>query len=388
MGTANALVPLAVAAEIARLLQEGREGKALIGGRPVAPGDMAVIVRSHRQAGYIQEALRNLGIPSVMRSDMSIFATGEAAEVCTLLRALADPGSEPKVRAALVTDILGRSGTEIARLLEDEQAWEECLETFRGYHQAWLDRGFMVMAHSLLAREGVRGRLLRRPDGERRLTNLLHCFEVIHRKAHERGLGIEGLVTWFGERVSDREVAEEYQIRLETDEKAVRIVTVHVSKGLEYPIVFCPFMWGGLRDNDEVVTFHDGFTMVKDFGSPDHDAHRVLAQKESPGRNAPAPLRGPHQGTIPLLPLRGEDRRQDREKQARNLAPRLPVPCLRPLPGVRQGWSAGWRKKWPALSAAAMEEQLKALAERGEGTIAVSPAPDTAAPGSVILRAG
>jgi len=278
VGQANETVPAAVAAEIARLL---RDGGGCIGGRPLQPPDIAVIVRTHRQAGQVQDALRKAGIPSVMRSDTSIFATDEAREVLTLLGALADPGNETKVRTALVTDLLGRSGDDIARLLEDEAAWEECLETFRGYHQAWLERGIMMMSRSLLAGEGVRGQLLRRPDGERRLTNVLHCFEIIHRAAHEKGLGIEGLLTWFGERVSGKTAAEEYQIRLETDEKAVRIVTVHVSKGLEYPVVFCPFMWGGLGSNDEVATFHDGFTMVKDFGSPDHDRHRLLAQRET-----------------------------------------------------------------------------------------------------------
>lgn len=282
---AGEIISRAVAAEIARLLREGAEGTAKIGDRPLLPEDIAVIVRSHRQAGYIQEALRSLGIPTVVQSDMSIFATDEAREVCILLNALADPGSEPKVRAALVTDILGRSGDDIALLLDDERAWEGCLEKFREYHQAWLKRGFMVMTQSMLAGEGVRGRLLRHPDGERRLTNLLHCFELIHRKAHEQKPGIEGLVTWFGERVSAEDQAEEYQIRLETDEKAVKIVTVHVSKGLQYPIVFCPFLWGGIRDGDKVVTFHDRFDMVMDFGSDDYDQNRKVAQREALAEN-------------------------------------------------------------------------------------------------------
>ncbi len=281
VGRANDAIPSAVAAEIARLLRNGLDGKALIGDRPLLPEDIAVIVRDRWQAGYVQDALKKLGIPSVMRSDMSIFATGEAREVCTLLAALADPGNEAKVRAALVTDILGRTGDDIVLLHEKEEEWEECLETFRSYHHLWLEQGFMTMSQSFLACEGVRGRLLRRPDGERRLTNLLHCFEVIHKAAHERGLGVEGLLTWFGERVSGGEEAEEYQIRLETDEKMVKIVTVHVSKGLEYPVVFCPFMWGGLKGNGNAVTFHDGFRMMKDFGSPELERHRVLAQKES-----------------------------------------------------------------------------------------------------------
>lgn len=284
-GRASEIIPPLVAAEIARLLQEGAAGKAMLDNRPLFPEDIAVIVRTHRQAGYMQEALRNLGIPNVMQSNVSIFSTAEAAEVGTLLRALADPGSEPKIRAALVTDILGRSGDDIALLLEEEPAWDDCLEKFREHHQSWRDRGFMAMAQSLLAREGIRGRLLRYPDGERRLTNLLHCFDVIHRKAHEQKLGIEGLVTWFNEQISAEDAAEEYQIRLETDERAVKIVTVHVSKGLEYPVVFCPFMWGGISDDEDVVTFHDGFAMVKDFGSSNYDQNRKAAQRETLAEN-------------------------------------------------------------------------------------------------------
>ncbi len=282
---ANEIVPRTVAAEIVRLLTAGAEGKACIDGRPVVPGDIAVLVRDHRQAGHVREALEELSVPSVMRSDSSIFSTHEAREVHQLLCALADPGSSYKVRAALATDILGMTGNDIARLNEDEQTWEQCLEKFRFYHNAWLDNGFMVMSGLLTAGEGVRGRLLRHVDGERRMTNLLHCFEIIHHAGHENVLGIEGVLNWFGERVTGGESAEEYQIRLETDEKAVRIITVHVSKGLEYPIVFCPFMWGGLKGNDGVVSFHDGFRMVKDFGSADYERNRVTAGREALAEN-------------------------------------------------------------------------------------------------------
>jgi exodeoxyribonuclease V beta subunit len=282
---ANEIVPRAVAAEISRLLAAGTEGKAHIDGRPVVPGDIAVLVRDHRQAGYIRESLEELSITSVMRSDRSIFSTDEARDVLLLLGALADPGSGHKVRAALATDILGMSGNDIALLNEDERSWEQCLEKFRFYHNVWLDNGFMVMSGLLTAGEGVRGRLLRYADGERRMTNLLHCFEIIHHAGHEKGLGLESVLNWFGERVAGGEQAEEYQIRLETDEMAVRIVTVHVSKGLEYPVVFCPFMWGGLKGNDGVVSFHDGFRMVKDFGSPDYSRNRVFACREALAEN-------------------------------------------------------------------------------------------------------
>lgn len=278
---ANKAVPVAVAAEIARLLRDGSEGKALIDGGPVLPEHIAVIVKTHRQAAVVQDALVRLGVPSVLRSSSSIFTTHEARELCTLLGALAAPASETKVRGALVTDMLGLSGDDIARLQDDEALWEEWLSKFRELHKCWLERGFMVMVQQLMAHEAVRGRLLRRVDGERRLTNILHCLELLHKASRERGLGAEGLVTWFGERISSEECDEEQQIRLETDEKAVKILTIHVSKGLEYPIVFCPFLWTGIREGDEVISFHQGFTLTKDFGSPDRREAESAAQKES-----------------------------------------------------------------------------------------------------------
>ena len=285
VGRATKAVPVAVAAEIARLLSDGAQGKALIDGRGVLPEDIAVIVRSHRQAALVQQALAALVIPSVMRSDASIFATREARELCAVLAAIASPGNEPKVRAALVTDVFGFSGDRIALLLEQEPLWEPWLEKFRAFQQCWLERGFMVMAQGLLSREGVRGRLLAHADGERRLTNLLHCFEILHAASQQRGLGAEGLVTWLGERISSGDRSGEYPIRLETDEKAVKILTIHVSKGLEYPIVFCPFLWGGVRGDDEVIAFHHDYRLCKDFGSPDRERHRVAAHKESLAEN-------------------------------------------------------------------------------------------------------
>ena len=274
----------AVANEICRLLKDVRIASEGSGTRAVTAGDIAVIVRTHRQAGIVLKALRARGIAGVMQSDMTVFASTEAMEVSILLSALCDPGNETKVRSAMVTDILGRSGNDIARFIDDEESWTECLKDFRQYHHRWVERGFMVMIRELMAAEGVRGRLLSLPDlsGERRLTNLLHCFELLHKEEHERRLGMEGLAAWFSERIAAADEAEEYQIRLETDEAAVKIVTVHVSKGLEYPIVFAPFLWGKVNNKGNVVMYHDDdWQLIKDFGSSEFARHRLVAAKES-----------------------------------------------------------------------------------------------------------
>jgi exodeoxyribonuclease V beta subunit len=285
IGTARQRIVRMLAEEITGLLADGRCNRAHIDGRGVLPEDIAVIVRSHDQAALVQEALRSRRIPSVVQSTASLFTTSEAREMHRVLEAVAEPSREAAVRSALATSLFGLSGNRLAALLDDDLAWEERLVAFREYHDTWRERGFMVFFRALLSREGVRERVLSRVDGERRLTNILHCGEVIHQAATVGKLGMDALCAWFGERVSVPPENEEFQIRLESDEKAVRIVTIHVSKGLEYPIVFCPFSWGGVFDDDDTAVCHDGFRMVVDFGSDDFERHRIAARNEALAEN-------------------------------------------------------------------------------------------------------
>jgi len=349
---ANDAAARATAGEISRLLHE-----ALADHPPLLPSDIAVIVRTNRQAKLMQEALRSLFIPSVMRSDLSVFATHEAEEICTLLKALSNPSNEAEVRGALATDLLGLTGNEIAQLLKDEQAWELWLTRFRTYHQTWIDKGFMVMTRTFMAEEQVRGRLLAHLDGERRLTNLLHCFELLHDMACRQQLGPEAMVTWFSERTTAREPGEEYQIRLETDDRAVRIVTIHLSKGLEYPVVFCPFAWSGSQPGNNVITFHEHFEMIKDFGSDHYEEHKQRAEVENLAEN-----------------LRLFYVALTRARQRCYLI-------------AAQTGSAGRKNGQPALGylldttddESPLEQRLLALADASQGAIAAGPVPETTA---------
>jgi exodeoxyribonuclease V beta subunit len=144
-------------------------------------------------------------------------------------------------------------------VIADETEWEKWLTRFEEYRLLWLRSGFISMARKLVSREQIKPRLGALPDGERRLTNLLHLLELLHRVATQEKMGVEGLLKWLNERrqlVQDT-AEEEHQIRLETDELAVKIVTIHKSKGLEYPITFCPFLWGDSRITQSVITYHD-----------------------------------------------------------------------------------------------------------------------------------
>ncbi len=287
-GEAKTRAIRATAAEITRLLTLGREGRATLGGRPLVGGDVAVLVRTNDEGRRMREALLGVGVASVQQAVHSVFGSREAAELERVLLAIAEPGQPPLVRAALATEMLGHTVDEIERLAADDAAWDECIERFHEYHQRWQTRGFVFMVRDLLVREGVAERLLAYPDGERRLTNLGHATELLHAAAMRRHGGIDGLVEWLADARSAVRPAEmtedEHLLRLESDAGLVQIVTVHKAKGLQYPIVFCPFLWDAYSYVKEspTIVFHepDAPGPTLELGASEDGAHRERACEE------------------------------------------------------------------------------------------------------------
>jgi exodeoxyribonuclease V beta subunit len=288
-GVVNNRIAEAVAGEIARLIHLGRSGKARIGDNALREADIAVLTRSNREAQLMQKALSRLRIPSVLYSTGNLFDTDEAAEMNRVLEGIINPGREGLIRGALATDMMGMSGEAVERLQHDEAGWETVLNRFHEYYDMWNRFGFIRMFRSFLLREKVRSRLLSLPSGERRLTNVLHLSELLHQTATEEKLGMAGLLKWLAcQRDPESPRLEEHQLRLESDANAVKIVTIHKSKGLEYPVVFCPFNWGGSRiKTNEVFAFHDEHddAKLKLVIDPEGSADRALAEKEALAEN-------------------------------------------------------------------------------------------------------
>jgi exodeoxyribonuclease V beta subunit len=243
---AGRLILLDLAAEISRLLELGRQDCARLGERPLAAGDIAVLVRTNRQARQVQEALAEAGIASVLNSSESLFASREAVEVGILLRAVSECASSRRLRAALATRLLAVPVRELD-LFREEVSLDGWYERFRLYHDLWEAGGFVRMFGEFLDREGVRERLLARPGGERALTNVLHLQEVLHTAAAGQKLGMTGLLKYLHDLIAAAadSPAEELQLRLASDAELVQIITIHKAKGLQYPVVFCPFSWEG-----------------------------------------------------------------------------------------------------------------------------------------------
>jgi exodeoxyribonuclease V beta subunit len=266
-----------VATEIVHLIERG----GAIGEEKLAPGHFAVLTGTNAQAAEMQVALRARRVPSVLYSSANVFTSREAHEMRDLLAAVAQPGNEKLVRAALCTDALGFSGNEIEALSRDDAAWERELLRFQEHHQVWREHGFIRMLRELAVVHGVRQRLLAYRDGERRLTNFLHLSELLHTACVEHRFGMTGVLKWLAQEMQAGNMAprEECELRLESDEKAVRIITVHKSKGLEFDVVFCPFV-----GSNAIVrpTFHDpeeNYRLTLDLlGS---EEHKPLREQEA-----------------------------------------------------------------------------------------------------------
>ena len=247
-----------VAADVCRLLRAGREvwpkGVGVGRPRPLRVSDIGVLVRTNRRARLVSQALARRGIPSAVRSDDSVFKTHAAAELEALLRGVLMPHDDDALRAALSVDALALTAQEVRMFAEEGR------ELFTLLHATWLDRGLAAAFQGLLYQPRVRlaARVLRQPEGAQTLTHLLHLVERAQGHASASHLSPELTLQWIRERRldEDSEVLEEDKVRPHIDGEAVEVVTVHRSKGLEYPILFCPDLWvnGGGGNKPPAVT--------------------------------------------------------------------------------------------------------------------------------------
>ncbi|MED5389082.1 MAG: exodeoxyribonuclease V subunit beta [Pseudomonadota bacterium] len=235
------------ASEIAHLLNGAdagttgfRKGDAF---RPLQPNDIAILVRDRTEAKAIRDALMVRQVRSVYLSDQdSVFAQPEALDLLLILHAVASPDSDTRVRSALACAVLDQSYAELDALNQDEVRWEATVEQFHGYRHQWQRQGVLPMLRSLLMDFHVPARLSQSLDGERALTNLLHLAELLQQAATQLD-GEQSLIRYLEDRIDDGGGSSKDSIlRLESDDDRVKVITIHKSKGLEYPLVYLPFI--------------------------------------------------------------------------------------------------------------------------------------------------
>ncbi|MEW5734952.1 MAG: exodeoxyribonuclease V subunit beta [Thermodesulfobacteriota bacterium] len=268
----------AVTAEIARLMALGARGRAKVGEENLCAGHVAVLVRTNRQAIQVKDSLSAAGIPAVLHTSQSLFSTPEAGDLLFLLTAAGNPQDLRAVRSALAVPLLRKSISRLCLSLTDEAEFERLAAAFRGFRVSWTQRGFFFMFAEMLSFFSLAPRLLSEPGGERPLANLFQLAEFLATAEHQQTLSPSGLCDLLAQRIADpaAEADEEHVLRLESDEEAVQVMTVHRSKGLEYPVVFAPFVHdpaGPASDKADIV-FHD----------PENENRMTLCLLSDPGR--------------------------------------------------------------------------------------------------------
>ncbi|WP_312141424.1 exodeoxyribonuclease V subunit beta [Atlantibacter hermannii] len=271
------------AGQIRDWLDAGSRGEALLWDnekkRPVQASDITVLVRNRIEAAVIRQALEALTIPSVYLSNRdSVFSTQEALDLLWVLQATLNPELESALRSAIATSMLGLNAATIDAINQDEDAWDALVEEFDGYRQIWLARGVMPMIRALMVERRIAENLLATPGGERRLTDLLHLTELLQEASAQ--LDSEpALLRWLSQHIAEPDAnAASQQLRLESDKHLVQIVTVHKSKGLEYPLVWLPFI-ADYREQKQAF-YHDRATFMPVLDLDNDEESLALAEAE------------------------------------------------------------------------------------------------------------
>ena len=202
--------------------------------------NIAVLVRDKNEAALVKNELQKLGIASVYLSDQnSVFDSNVAKELAWVLKACLNVAERP-ILNAIATALFGLNAADIHQIQQNEADWQRWADSFAQYQQTWQRQGILAMLHQILLEQGISERLLSQATGERDLTDFLHLAEILQQAAtlHESEAA---LLSWFEKQIQG-EGRQEAQIRLESERQLVKIVSIHKSKGLEYDLVWLPFL--------------------------------------------------------------------------------------------------------------------------------------------------
>jgi exodeoxyribonuclease V beta subunit len=253
MRTVRALVARDLAGDIAALLA----AHPAFDKKPLVAGDVAVLVGTHDQSALVREALAAVGVPSVIAGAGSVYATPAGEDWLVLLEALEQPHRSGRVRAAALTPFLGRTATELGTGGED--LTDELGATLRGWARVLTERGVAALLEVAVIDQQLPARLLAQQDGGRRLTDLRHVGQGLQAVAVQEGLGLPALVEWLRGRRDEAaaDLATDRIRRLDSDAAAVQVVTLHASKGLQFPVVYLPFAFDRWVPKPDVLLLHD-----------------------------------------------------------------------------------------------------------------------------------
>ena len=209
--------------------------------RTLSPGDLCLLVGKHREAEALRLALQRRGLPSRLVSVGDVFASAGATGLQRFLDALANPGSSRRLRLLAASPLLAWSAQELAEA--DPGRWDRLAESISRLALDLPRQGLLASLAQLLDHQG----LARLALGGRLLADLMQAAELVQERMHREQLGAGAAADWLRSLrlAEDRSVPANHQLNSDAAQAAIAVVTVYRSKGLEYPVVICPFLWQG-----------------------------------------------------------------------------------------------------------------------------------------------
>jgi len=279
-----------VASDIVALLSSGTSLVTDEGSRPLRPADIAVLVHRNEDGATVRDALRALHVPVVLTGTSSVFLSDAATDWLALLSALEQPNRPGLARGAALTSFVGWSAEQLAG--DDDATFDELSARLHEWARIHSTRGVAALLEVVVAGHGLVERVLAKQNGERHLTDLRHIGHALHAESTGQQSGVASLVEWLQRRMADaaEDTTEERSRRLESDAAAVQIITVHRSKGLEFPVVYAPFLWDKwLNSTPDPMRLHDpDGVRILDVGGPSgdgYDARRTVWAREESGES-------------------------------------------------------------------------------------------------------
>lgn len=249
----------------------------------IRPGDIGILVRTNRQADEFFNDFSRYRIPAVLSSRKPVYATRESRDLLVILQAVADPADTVLLRTAIGCDWFGLTGNRYHEIITDDSLLDQYRERFLGYQACWQDSGLLVMMNRFLESENIILHLSGVNAAERRITNIQHLVELIQQQENEKRLSVSQTLSRLQQKVEEPAGETDDELRLESDGDAVNVVTMHSAKGLEYEIVFCPFLYrttGTVRTRPLVTCWEPDLGRICDLGSDRFAEHAALSIQE------------------------------------------------------------------------------------------------------------